>query len=153
MNKYLSIDLSKLEAESNDVSNYIAAQVNANGKNRSDRRRIIKALGKVQNRNQAFEKRRAEESEQMRIKYQQQLDSRIDDCQTQVEEGIEDNWLKMMSLFALTMKRKYKWNDSRIGSLLGKANDLHNELLASGEWKNILEIVDNECDIQLQIKE
>lgn len=85
MNKYLSIDLSKLEAESNDVSNYISAQVNANGKNRSDRRRIIKALGKVQNRNQAFEKRQAEESEQMRIKYQQQLDSRIDDCQTQVE--------------------------------------------------------------------
>lgn len=153
MNKYLSIDLSKLEAESNDVSNYIAAQVNANGKNRSDRRRIIKALGKVQNRNQAFEKRQAEESEQMRIKYQQQLDSRIDDCQTQVEEGLEDNWLKMMSLFALTMKRKYKWNDSRIGSLLEKANDLHNELLASGEWENILEIVDNECDIQLQIKE
>lgn len=153
MNKYLSIDLSKLEAESNDVSNYIAAQVNANGKNRSDRRRIIKALGKVQNRNQAFEKRQAEESEQMRIKYQQQLDSRIGDCQTQVEEGLEDNWLKMMSLFALTMKRKYKWNDSRIGSLLEKANDLHNELLASGEWENILEIVDNECDIQLQIKE
>lgn len=153
MNKYLSIDLSKLEAESNDVSNYIAAQVNANGKNRSDRRRIIKALGKVQNRNQAFEKRQAEESEQMRIKYQQQLDSRIDDCQTQVEEGLEDNWLKMMSLFALTMKRKYKWNDSRIGSLLEKANDLHNELLASGEWENILEIVDNECDIQLQIRE
>ena len=85
MNKYLSIDLSKLEAESNDVSNYISAQVTANGKNRSDRRRIIKALGKVQNRNQAFEKRQAEESEQMRIKYQQQLDSRIDDCQTQVE--------------------------------------------------------------------
>lgn len=145
--------LSKLELHTSDPEQVIQALVNENGKNRSERRQIARAFGKVKNRDAYYEKQRARENENLRDQYQKMLDARIDNAEHVVHDGLVDNWTKMMALMALVLKRKYNWNDGRIGSFIEKANELHKNLVASGEWADIEKLVEDECSIELEVSD
>ena len=107
--------------------------------------------GKYKNREQAFAKKQAEDTKTMRIAYQKELDSRIDDCEEQVAQGLSENWLKLTALMGLTLKRKYNWSNGRISAFIEKSNEMHLDMLKSGEWDNILKLLDEECDVQLEV--
>jgi len=149
--KYSTLDLSVFDMQGQSASDIVNSMVNANSKNRSDRRKILKALGKYKNREQAFAKKQAEDTKTMRIAYQKELDSRIDDCEEQVAQGLSENWLKLTALMGLTLKRKYNWSNGRISAFIEKSNEMHLDMLKSGEWDNILKLLDEECDVQLEV--
>lgn len=149
--KYSTLDLSMLDLEGANTFNIVNSMINANSKNRSDRRKILKALGKYQNREQAFAKRQAEDTKTMRIAYQKELDSRIDNCEEQVTKGLSENWLKLTALVGLTLKRKYNWSNGRVSAFIEKSNELHLAMLQNGEWGKVLELLDEECDVQLEV--
>lgn len=151
--KYRSFSLNELDLSQADVNNIVTSLVNESAKNRTDRRRIIKALGKVQNREHVFNQRQAEESDLLRQKYQKELDERVNHCQLLVDDGLADNWKKLTALVGVTLKRKYNWSNGRISSFIEKSNDLHIEMLKTGEWDSILDILDQECDIQLEVSD
>lgn len=143
--------LSKLELHISDPEQVIQALVNENGKNRSERRRIAKAFSKVKNRDAYYDKQRARDNENLRSQYQKMLDDRIDNAQQAVHDGLSDNWERMMALAALTLRRKYNWAAGRSGQFIEKAEQLHREMIASGEWWKILEILEDECGIELEV--
>lgn len=151
--KYSRVDTSMLDLENADVTKVINARINDNTMNRADRRKIMKALGKMQNREKYFAKKESQTTKQLHEKYQKELDARIDDAKTQVNEGITDNWKKSVAITALTLKRKYNWNTGRVQSFIEKMNDLHVEMLKSGEWDNVLQVLSDECDIELEVSD
>lgn len=149
--KYGTTDLSRFELDGADTANIVQSLVNDRGKNRSERRKIMKSLGKYQNRDMYFNKQIQKETDTLREKYQKELDSRLDDAQEAVLDGLADNWKKSTALAALVLKRKYNWSNGRVGQFIEKANDLHVELIESGEWESVLELLDKECDILLEV--
>lgn len=150
---YSSIDLSKFELENADPAKVVQALVNADGKNRSERRKIIKSLGKYHNREKYYSKQLQAENVAIRKEYQQELDKRINEARDNVHDGLIDNWKRSTALVGLVLKRKYNWSNGRIGSLIEKANELHVEMVRSGEWEHILELLDEECDITLECED
>ena len=152
-NKYSTIDTSLLELENANVANIVNARVNEAAHNRADKRKIMKALSKMENREQYFSKKQSKESSLLRKEYQKELDKRVENCKEQVTDGLIDNWKKSTALAAIVLKRKYNWNVGRIQTFIQKVNDLHIEMLESGEWDDVLQILDDECDIQLEVTE
>lgn len=141
MNKYSSIDMSKLELENADAVDVVNSMITGN---RKQRRNIMKALNKVENRDAVYNKRFAAETKQLHSDYQRQLDEKIMD-------GLVDDWKKSTALAALTLKRKYNWNKGRVQAFVGKMNEFHIELVKSGEYAEIEKLLDEECDIQLEV--
>ena len=141
MNNYNSIDLSVLELEKADAVDVVHGMISGN---RKQRRSIMKALNKVENRDQVYNKRFQKETKLLHEDYNRQL-------QDKMAEGLADDWKKSTALAALTLKHKYNWNNGRIQSFIEKMNDLHIEMVQSGNYNNILELLDNECDIQLEV--
>lgn len=150
---YSSIDLSKFELHNSDPELVIQALVNENGKNRSERRKIAKAFSKVQNRDKYYVQQRARENMALRDQYQKELEEKLDHATEAVHNGLIDNWKKSMALAALVLKRKYNWSDGRIGMLIDKANQLHIEMVKSGEWEHIDQILEDECGIELEVSD
>ena len=138
--KYRSFDINRLELENADTANIVEAIINDRNVNRSERRKILKSLGKYQNYNAVFNERSKKESDKLLVEFQKVTD-----------EGLGDNWQKMMALCGLTLKRKYNWSAGRVGSFLEKANNLHREMILNDEWDSILKALDEECDVQLEI--
>ena len=153
ISRYNSLDLSELLMQNANIADVVSARINESARNRKDKRRILKALGKVQKRDEAFNARQAVETKLLRSEYQKELDSRIADCKTQVDEGLTDNWKKLVALDALTLKRKYNWSNGRIEAFVEKSVQLHRDLMESGEWDSILHLLDEECDIQLEVED
>lgn len=142
MNKYSSLDLSGLELENSDAAQVVQGMIQGN--NRAQRRNILKALAKVENRDLVYNKRLSQETKQLHQNYNKQL-------QEKMAEGLEDDWKKSTALAALTLKRKYNWNKGRVQSFVGKMNELHVEMVNSGEYAEIEKLLDEECDIQLEV--
>lgn len=142
MNKYSSLDLSGLELENSDAAQVVQGMIQGN--NRAQRRNILKALAKVENRDLVYNKRLSQETKQLHQNYNKQL-------QEKMAEGLEDDWKKSTALAALTLKRKYNWNKGRVQSFVGKMNELHVEMVKSGEYAEIEKLLDEECDIQLEV--
>ena len=151
--KYSNVDTSMLDLENANVANVVGARINESARNRQERRKIMKALGKVQNREKFFNKKELQTTKQLRKEYQKELDARVEDCKEQVTDGLIDNWKKSTALAAIVLKRKYNWNAGRVQMFIEKMNDLHVEMLESGEWDNVLQILDDECDIQLEVSD
>ena len=149
----MSINTNLLDIENADVTKIVQSMINDGKSNRSERRRVEKALCKFQNRQAACAAKSHEESGRLQMQYQKELDERIEKCQILVDDGLSDNWKKLIALAGLTLKRKYNWSIGRVGNFIEKTNDLHKEMLASGEWDHILEALDKECDIQLEVTE
>lgn len=142
MSKYSSLDLSGLELENSDAAQVVQGMIQGN--NRAQRRSILKALAKVENRDLVYNKRLSQETKQLHQNYNKQL-------QEKMAEGLEDDWKKSTALAALTLKRKYNWNKGRVQSFVGKMNELHVEMVKSGEYAEIEKLLDEECDIQLEV--
>lgn len=142
MSKYSSLDLSGLELENSDAAQVVQGMIQGN--NRAQRRNILKALAKVENRDLVYNKRLSQETKQLHQNYNKQL-------QEKMAEGLEDDWKKSTALAALTLKRKYNWNKGRVQSFVGKMNELHVEMVKSGEYAEIEKLLDEECDIQLEV--
>lgn len=142
MSKYSSLDLSGLELENSDAAQVVQGMIQ--GHNRAQRRNILKALAKVENRDLVYNKRLSQETKQLHQNYNKQL-------QEKMAEGLEDDWKKSTALAALTLKRKYNWNKGRVQSFVGKMNELHVEMVKSGEYAEIEKLLDEECDIQLEV--
>jgi hypothetical protein len=142
MNKYSSLDLSGLELENSDAAQVVQGMIQGN--NRAQRRNILKALAKVENRDLVYNKRLSQETKQLHQNYNKQL-------QEKMAEGLVDDWKKSTALAALTLKRKYNWNKGRVQSFVGKMNELHVEMVKSGEYAEIEKLLDEECDIQLEV--
>ena len=142
MSKYSSLDLSGLELENSDAAQVVQGMIQ--GHNRAQRRNILKALAKVENRDLVYNKRLSQETKQLHQNYSKQL-------QEKMAEGLEDDWKKSTALAALTLKRKYNWNKGRVQSFVGKMNELHVEMVKSGEYAEIEKLLDEECDIQLEV--
>ncbi len=142
MNKYSSLDLSGLELENSDAAQVVQGMIQGN--NRAQRRNILKALAKVENRDLVYNKRLSQETKQLHQNYNKQL-------QEKMAEGLEDDWKKSTALAALTLKRKYNWNKGRVQSFVGKMNELHVEMVKSGEYAEIEKLLDEECDIELEV--
>lgn len=149
----MSINTNLLEIENADVTKIVQSMIDDGVSNRKERRRVEKALGKLRNRQNACTVKSHEESQRLQKQYQEELDRRIEKSQILVDDGLADNWKKMTALAGLTLKRKYNWSIGRVGSFIEKANDLHKEMIKSGEWEHILEVLDKECDIQLEVTE
>ena len=145
--------ISKLELHCSDPEQVIQALVNENCKNRSERRQIAKAFGKVQSRDKYYEQQRLKDTIALREKYQQELDKKLDATTEAVHDGLVDNWKKSMGLMALVLKRKYNWSDGRIGMLIEKANELHKDMVISGEWDDLPRILEEECGIELEVSD
>lgn len=142
MSKYSSLDLSGLELENSDAAQVVQGMIQGN--NRAQRRNILKALAKVENRDLVYNKRLSQETKQLHQNYNKQL-------QEKMAEGLEDDWKKSTALAALTLKRKYNWNKGRVQSFVEKMNELHVEMVKSGEYAEIEKLLDEECDIQLEV--
>lgn len=151
--KYLSIDISKLENQKDETVNEVISMINDNTVNRSQRRQVMKALNKFQNFNEVFNKRLNEDTDKLRNKYQKELDEHVEKCQIIVDESVCDNWKMLTALSALTLKHKYNWSNCRIANFVEKSNQLHLDMLENGTWKDILKILDDECDIQLEVRD
>lgn len=141
VNKYSTIDMSGLELEKADAVDVVNGMISGN---RKKRRSIMRALNKIENRDVVYNKRFAEETRQLHKDYSNQLN-------TKMAEGLEDDWKKSTALAALTLKRKYNWSTGRVQSFVEKLNELHVEMVASGEYEDILKCLDDECDIQLEV--
>ena len=148
---YRSIDTSMLELHNADVLDVVTATINSKSRNRAERRKNMKALGKMENRERYFADKQLKTSNNLRKEYQKELDSRVASCKEQLTDGLIDNWKKSTALAAIVLKRKYNWNTGRVQMFIEKMNDLHVEMLESGEWDNVLQILDEECDIQLEV--
>ncbi len=141
MNKYSTLDVSGLELENSDAVDVVNGMIQGN---RKQRRNIMKALSKVENRDHVYNKRFAEETKQLHSDYNKQLNDKM-------AEGLADDWKKSTALAALTLKRKYNWSTGRVQSFIEKMNELHVEMVTSGEYPDILKYLDDECDVQLEI--
>jgi hypothetical protein len=141
MNKYSSIDTSKLELENADAVDVVNSMITGN---RKQRRNIMKALNKVENRDAVYNKRFAAETRQLHADYQKQFDEKIMD-------GLVDDWKKSTALAALTLKRKYNWSKGRCQAFIEKMNEMHIEMVKSGEYEKIVQLLDEECDVQLEV--
>ena len=141
MDKYSSINTLGLELENVDASAVVKGGLNGN---RSQRRRALKSLGKAAKREEVVNKRYAEKTKLLHQEYQKKLDEKIMD-------GLTDDWKKSTALAALTLKRKYNWNKGRVQAFVGKMNEFHIELVKSGEYADIEKLLDEECDIQLEV--
>ena len=148
---YRSIDTSMLELHNADVLDVVTATINSKSRNRAERRKNMKALGKMENRERYFADKQLKTSNNLRKEYQKELDSRVASCKEQLTDGLVDNWKKSIAVVALVLKRKYNWSNGRIWALVEKIDTMHIEMLESGEWDNIEEILDEECDIQLEV--
>lgn len=147
--KYGTLNLQKLELENADTANIVQSLVNDKARNRSERRKIMKSLGKYENRDKYFERQMAKETDEMRDKFQNQLDKRIDEAKDVVNKGLIDNWEKSVALSALVLKRIYNWSNNRVSNFIIKSNELHLAMRDNGEWDNIVQILSDECDINI----
>ena len=151
--RYSLLDTSKLELENADTINVVKSIIDSNSSNRKDRRAYQKALGKMENRQRYYEKQRNQDSELFRKEYQKLVNEKVKEADKQLFEKQIDNWKKSTALAAIVLKRKYNWNVGRVQTFITKMNDLHIEMVENGEWDNILQILDDECDIQLATEE
>ena len=151
--RYSLLDTSKLELENADTINVVKSIIDSNSSNRKDRRAYQKALGKMENRQRYYEKQRNQDSELFRKEYQKLVNEKVKEADKQLFEKQIDNWKKSTALAAIVLKRKYNWNVGRVQTFITKMNDLHIEMVENGEWNNILQILDDECDIQLATEE
>lgn len=141
MNKYSMLDRSSLELESADAVDVVNGMITGN---RKQRRNIMKALNKFENRDAVYNKRFAAETRQLHADYQKQFDEKIMD-------GLVDDWKKSTALAALTLKRKYNWSTGRCQAFIEKMNEMHIEMVKSGEYEKIVQLLDEECDVQLEV--
>ena len=150
-NKYNTLNLSRLEMENADVAKVVQSMINDPTLNRSDRRKIMKSMNKVESRERAYQHQRVEDNQKTRNAYQKELDAHIHECNEIVDDGLADNWKKMTALAGLALKRKYNWSNGRVGTFIEKMNNMHKDMIESGEWDDILKVLDKECDIQLEV--
>lgn len=151
--RYSLLDTSRLELENADTINIVKSIIDSNSSNRKDRRTYQKALSKMENRQRYYEKQRNQDSELFRKEYQKMVNEKVKEADKQLFEKQIDNWKKSTALAAIVLKRKYNWNVGRVQTFITKMNDLHVEMVENGEWDNILQILDDECDIQLATEE
>lgn len=151
--KYNMLNTNPLLLENANTIDVVQSIIESTSGNRKSRRSYERALGKMENRQRYYEKQRAEDSETFRKEYQRLVDEKIKEADNQLFEKQIDNWKKSTALAAILLKRKYNWNVGRVQTFITKMNDLHIEMIDNGEWDNILQILDNECDIQLATEE
>lgn len=122
-----------------DAIDQVAAMINGSGKNRAQRRRLEKSLGKM---------------ETVLEHSQKYLDR---SAYKHYQDAVDTNFLHFFATLAMVMKQDYKWREDethdQISSLLervGKKLDKFADMGYSTE--DIVKMVDDELDITLTAK-
>ena len=140
MDKYQSLNVLNLKNRqdymSDDCIQNVANMINASGQNRSQRRRLEKSLGKVEN---------------IMEHTQKHLDR---SAYTEYQKAVDKNFLHFFSILALTMKEDYFWKEDdthdQISSLLERVDKKIKKYANKGlTTEDLVKLVDEETDIQL----
>lgn len=136
--KYRSLNVLNVlnRIDSPDAIEQVANFINSKAKSPSQRKRLERALGKV---NTIY-------------KYAQ--DKVNLDAYKQYQAAVDQNFLHFFSILALTMKEDYHWreddNHDQISSLLEKVDNKINKYANKGyTTEDLIELVDKEIGIKL----